>query len=199
MSTLYGYSIDDTIDVRIYPDFETFHNNVEWPTDDVPATLVGQCVDADEIKIISPLNSEPINSYGEILLVAIHETLHAIHFRVFVVIAGETYPPNWIFEGFGSFEANIRPNPDIIRQEIVDGNLPLIQQFEDADFFNNNYGYHFSYTIFEYLLSEYGYAKVSTLLRYPSRIEFSLGEGVTMEILNEGWHEFLIANYSNQT
>lgn len=193
---LYSFSIDDTIDVRIYPDFETFHNSVEWPTEDVPATLVGQCVDANEIKIISPLSAEPINSYGEILLVAVHESMHAFHFHIYENTSGVAYPPQWLFEGFASFEANILPNPDIIRQSITDNDLPLIEQYEDSDFFVENYGYHFCYTIFEFLVSEYGYQKVSTLLRYPTLIAYALGADITIETLNAGWHEFLIENYS---
>jgi hypothetical protein len=196
VSLLYGFSIDDTIDVRIYPDFATFHRHVDWPTSDIPPTLVGQCVGPDEIKIISPLNSEPVNSYGEILLVAIHESIHAIHFHVYESRPGARYPPTWLFEGFASYEADLRPNPDIIRQRVRENNLPLIPQYEDADYFNDNYGYHFCYTIFRYLLLEYDYDKVSNLLRHPSPVAYALGDGVTMDTLNTGWHNYLIVNYS---
>lgn len=197
VSALYGFSIDDTIDVKIYPDFETFHANVDWPAVDVPITLVGQCVGPDEIKFISPLNSEPINTYSEILTVAVHESMHAIHFHVYDR-SGTYFPPTWIFEGFAAYESNQLPNPDIIRQQILNDNLPLIEQFNDADFFSENYGYHFCYTIFEYLLSEYGYQRMSTLLVYPTLITYCLGDGVTMETLNTGWHEFLWDNYSQE-
>lgn len=196
VSPVYNISVNDPIDVKIYPDFETFHANVEWPTADIPATLVGQCLNGDEIKIISPLNSEPINSYGEILQVAVHESMHAYHFRIYESAARSPYPPPWLFEGFASFEADLGPSLLIIRQIILSGDLPRIQDYEDYDFFNENYGYHFSYTIFEFLLNEYGHEKVSILLRYPFAIEYSLGPGITMEVLNEGWHAFLIDNYS---
>ncbi len=195
-SALYNFSINDTIDVKIYPDFETFHDNVEWPTDDIPSTLVGQCVNGYELKIISPLNSEPVNSYSEMLIVVVHESMHAFHFHITGAVSGSLYPPAWLFEGFAVFEANQRPNRDLIRQRIADGDLPLIEQYENPDFFNANYGYHFCYTIHEYLLSAFGYDRVSVLLKYPNQIAYSLGTDVTMATLNAGWHEFLLANYS---
>lgn len=195
VSALYNFSRNDTVAVKIYPDFETFYDNISWPTDDVPSTLVGACTSAVEFKIISPLNSEPVNTYGEILLVAVHEFLHACHFHIYVNYTGDPVPPSWLFEGFASFEAQIHPSVDILRREINENDLPLIEQYEDFDFFLDNYGYHFCYTIFEFLLSEYGYEKLSKLLRYPTLIEYSLGTGVTMDTLNAGWHEFLIENY----
>ena len=140
-------------------------------------------------------HSEPINTYGEILLVAIHEFIHACHFHIYMESSTAIIPPGWLFEGFASFEAKIYPSPDIIRQRVLTGDLPLIEQFDDRDFFTANYGYHFSYTIFEFLLSEYGYEKLSMLLRYPSAVQYALGVGVTMETLNAGWHAFLIENY----
>lgn len=195
--TLYDYTIDDTTDVFIYPDFKTFHASVVWGTDDIPPDLVGQCVNAKEIKFISPLNAEPINSYSEILIVAVHESIHAINFHVFDPLTGLSFPPTWLFEGFATFEANQFPNRAIIRQRINSGELPLIEQYNDYYFFTDNYGYHFSYTIFEFLINQYGYNKVSMLLRHPSRIAEALGTNITMDTLNAGWHQFMVSNYSS--
>ena len=117
--------------------------------------------------------------------------MHALHFHIYENTSGVAYPPQWLFEGFASFEANMLPSSGIIRLRIIANDLPLIEEYEDPDFFTDNYGYHFCYTIFEYLLSEYGYDKVSTLLRYPTLITFSLGDGVTMETLIRGGPKFL--------
>jgi RNA polymerase sigma-70 factor (ECF subfamily) len=194
LSNIFNIQVIDNIKVYIYPSFETFHAAAEQIYNSTPpALLTGLCIDKYELRIISPLNAEPVNNYGEILLVGVHESVHAFYFQEFESDFSQII--KWLFEGFATYEAQQYVSRAIIRQRINENTLPTLMQLRDNNYFNSNYGYHFSHTAVEYIVDEYGYESLEIILRDPNRFEDAFGLGVTEEVLNDRWHDYLRANY----
>jgi RNA polymerase sigma-70 factor (ECF subfamily) len=190
----FNVQVIDSIKVYIYPSFETFHAAAERAYNSTPPDLLtGFCLDKYEFRIISPLSAEPVNNYGEILLVGVHESIHAFYFQEFESNFSRII--KWLFEGFATYEAQQFVSRTIIRQRINENTLPTLMQLRENNYFNSNYGYHFSHTAVEYIVDEYGYESLEIILRDPDRFEDAFGLGVTEEVLNDEWHDYLRANY----
>lgn len=56
-------------------------------------------------------------------------------------------------------------------------------------------GYALSYTIVEYMISEYGYDKLIDLIKSP--YDFDEIFSITIEEFEKEWKEYLIKNYNN--
>jgi hypothetical protein len=194
LTTLLNYQINDTIDVYIYPDLETFQYYSEWPSGlDPPDWFVGQCVDKDVIRFASPLNPGSVHTYETVLQASVHEFAHAFNLQI---LRSRNRIPLWLFEGFASFGASYPlPYISIIRQYIVGNNLPSLDDLDNDQNLVEGNLYSFSYTIVEYIVDEYGYENLSEFLKFPGRYEEAFGSGITAGVFQVGWHEFLIANY----
>ena len=195
LENLLNYPINDTIDVYIYPDLETFHYYAEWPSGvDRPDWFVGQCVEKDVIRFASPLNPGSEHTYESVLGASVHEFGHAFNFQI---VRTRARIPLWLFEGFASFAASFPlPNENIIRQNIVNNNLPSLGDLDNDQNLVEGNLYSFAYTVVEYIVTEYGYGSLSIFLSNHTRYEDAFGTGTTPEVFETGWQQFLIANYS---
>jgi hypothetical protein len=195
LENLLNYQINDTIDVYIYPDLETFHHYAVWPTGlDRPDWFVGQSVSKDVIKFASPLNPGSVHTYESVLQASVHEFCHAFNYQI---VRTRARIPVWLFEGFASFAANFpTPNEELIRQIIIDNNLPSLTDLDSDQSLVEGNLYSFAYTIVEYIVNEYGYGSLSLFLSNHTQHEIAFGTGITEEVFEAGWQQFVIANYS---
>jgi len=86
-----------TVTVRIYPDLESFHKGINFPSasDQVLATAFGK----DDIRMVSPKNAGP--ERWMFAYAAPHEFTHCVHLNI-------DYSPNnprWLWEGVAQYEA----------------------------------------------------------------------------------------------
>jgi len=194
LEILLNYSINDTIDVFIYPDLESFHTNANWLGANPPDWFIGQCNEKDVIKLVSPLNPGPAHSYESVLGGSVHEFAHAFNYQI---VRTRQRIPVWLFEGFASYAARFPlPNTNIIRQRINNGVMPTLEYFDNDSHLVDENLYSFSYTVVEYIVNEYGYENLSQFLKIHTRYEDAFGVGITEEVFEAGWQQFVIDNYS---
>lgn len=194
LETLLNYSINDTIDVFIYPDLETFHANAFWPADNPPNWFVGQCLEKDVIKFISPLSPGPAGTYESILETSIHEFVHAFNFQI---VRTRQRIPVWLFEGFASYAAGFpQPNRIVIRQRINSSGVPTLDFLDNDSHLIDENLYSFNYTVVEYIVDEFGYESLNRFLKIHTRFEDAFGAGMTKAVFEDGWQQFVVDNYS---
>lgn len=164
ITTDLGVRISRVTRVYIFPDLETFHNEIGQP--DAADSLVGlEYLHA--IYMVSPLYRGDMDTYYEILPVIVHEFTH-IAFSY--VNADYQTVPKWLDEGIAMFEA--KQDPGFF--SVTD--CPTLNELDtDYDSFVKINGYAYSYTIIAYIIKEFGWEKLRGLIDSASDFETILG------------------------
>jgi hypothetical protein len=187
LTRVFGNNIYQPVDVYVHPNqssmvrFTKVKDPSQW--------LLGLAVNGEEIHIVSPLNAPGQRSKESVLEGMIHELVH-----ICVAKMLPDPPPLWLNEGLAVYYAHqrqfARQVPGIIRAR---QQLPLLREFEDQRLFERNNGYPLSYTIVEFIISEYGeFALKEFLIDYPDY--GSLGLMSEMQFEN-AWHRYLSRKY----
>lgn len=179
-------TLEKKVEVRIYPDMKTFHKNIVGNIDS-PDWLVG-ITQHGIIHIVSPLNPGPAHKYDSILKIAVHEFIH-------ILVKKINSQGVWRFldEGLALFGAEQLEDrhKDILASAVLSKKIPTINELE-SDFVEQN-GFVFAYTIIEFIIKRYGFAKLNELIRNPS--DFRKIFNTTEDEFEEEWIKFLNKHY----
>jgi RNA polymerase sigma-70 factor (ECF subfamily) len=175
--------------VYIYPDLESFHRSSTWPDGD--DWFVGQCINSNTIRMVSPLNPGPYHSYSSMLLAAVHEFVHAVTNSVNIDLMIHY---NWLFEGVACHESAMLPSREFIRGLIINDQIPTIQELHDGALYDYG-GYQVAYTIAEFVVHDYGCDTMAEFIRYPSDYSRVFGGNMNRYRFENAWRDFLDQHY----
>jgi RNA polymerase sigma-70 factor (ECF subfamily) len=168
--------------VRIYGSVAEYHRSLGMP---VPDWVVGSIAGDSELRIVSPSNPGPANSYQRMLKTAVHELAHCVTYR----LTGRT-PPVWLWESIASFEAGDLLDPKQV-SSLHSGSYPrflsVTSQLQDTEI------YQLGFTVLEYIVHAWSMESVRQLVLNGGDIGAVLG--VTEEQFYEGWYAFVQAKY----
>lgn len=181
----YSVNVKNKITVTIYCSIRSFHtalnakNAAEW---------FSGAFYKDRIMLVSPFNPGKAHTYESIFRVAKHELTHLILYQINNDI------PVWLNEGLAAYEAQQMTTERIIflKRMIRTGTIPTIKELE-IDFVKNN-GFQFSYTIIDFLLSNYNTGILLDILKTPSAFYTLLD--MTAADFHKKWTDFLIKKYA---
>ncbi|WP_336785614.1 RNA polymerase sigma factor [Paenibacillus sp. MMO-177] len=173
--------------IEIYPDFSSFHQAVNEP--DAPDWFMG-IIEADTIKMASPLNPGPEHTYQSILKSTVHL------FTIWLVKDINPSAPKWLYQGIGGYEAGLMTREYIYEStmELVKrGDIPTFSELENNTWdFEKMKGFQFSLLLCEFIQQEYGLEGLNKIIRTPNDFEAAFS-CPSMEV-----HKQWTTNLSNQ-
>ncbi len=154
------------ITIEIYPDLNSFHQAVNEP--EAPNWFMGM-IEADTIKITSPLNPGPEHTYQSILKSTVHL------FTIWLVKDINPLAPKWLYQGIGGYEAGLMTR-DYINESIMElvarGEIPTFSELENDTWdFESMKGFQFSLLLCEFILQKYGSEGLNKVIRTPNDFE----------------------------
>lgn len=184
INTKYKHVPTTKITIEMYPDLPTFHQAVG--EQDAPNWFMGT-MDNNILKIVSPLNPGPEHTYESILKSTVH--LYAM----WLIRDINPAAPKWIRQGIGGFESKQMPT-GFIKSSIADviqqGKVPFFDDLNNDTWdFGTMKGFQLSYTIVEFILSEYGIDELNQLVRNPTGFQ-EIFHG-SESALYEQWVQYL--------
>lgn len=190
ITTTYNKKLDEKLTVEIYSEHKELRIALGFPN--APEWIRGG-IGVGKILIASPLNPPPGSNYNNVVNTAVHEFVHKVIDKI------NPYTPRWLNEGIASFEAKDN-SENWIRKTVKSGlDADEIPTFDDLDtgsdfetFFKRN-GYQFSYTMIEFIISEYGYEKLIEFIKSPTDFEGVFE--VSKDQLHGQWVRYIKYNY----
>lgn len=186
-----GISIDNKIQVKVFPDVKSFHMAIGQPQS--PEWVVGTWNGA-ALMIVSPLNPGSMHTYASLIQVAIHEF---VHMAVYYACGekGLAGVPRWLNEGYAQYEAgqinnHVRRSVRAMVQENAPPTWAQLDRASAMEFGSMN-GYGFSASIVEFLVQTYGIEKLVMLIKKPEKMEDIYGSSKTS--LENEWVQFIKA------
>lgn len=178
--------LKEKIIIEIYPDIKAFHNEIGMP--DAPDWIVGIAKEK-KIYMVSPFNPGDFHSYDSIMQVIVHEFTHVVTFEI-----NSDYGkiPRWLTDGLATYEAKQIPDETYIKEIINMNAIPSLDKLNSNEFVSVG-GYALSYTIVEYLVNEYGYDTIISLIKAPRSYKSITGKS-KLEFQN-AWKYYLKEKY----
>ncbi|WP_246451811.1 hypothetical protein [Alkalicella caledoniensis] len=191
ITSVFKEKLEEKLIVEVYSEHKELLTALGFPNG--PDWIRGG-IGAGKILIASPLNPPPGSQFDNVVNTAVHEFVH----KIIDKINADT--PRWLNEGIASFEAKDN-SENWIRKTVKHGiDTSEIPTFDDLDtgndfqtFFNGN-GYQFSYTMVEFIVSQFGYDNLIEFIKEPT--DFAGVFGATKEQLQGQWVEYIKGNYS---
>lgn len=183
-----GVSLKDKVKVIIYPDIEVFHNNIG--TQNAGDWLVG-VTEKNTIHIVSPLNPGTQHTYDSLMKAVVHEFVHVVQFNIYPYY----YTNRWMSDGLATYEAKQVPNKTIMKNMIDADKISSLSGMNSKDFAEVG-GYDFSYTVAEYLVKEYGYETIVSMIKTPENIEEILEKN--LDEFENDWINYLKENWGSK-
>ena len=174
--------------IRIYPDYTTYHNAVLTPN--APKWQRGRVWDVDEIRMLSPITAEKVTGEQvEINGVVLHEFIHCLHLNL---IKNGTRVPGWLWEGIAMYKGccNWVGNPNELTY-IQQGKRPSLKQIERDR--AHEIKYDLGYFMIEYLDKTYGWEKILQLIDNNGDIEDALN--ISRKEFQAEFYDFIEDNY----
>jgi hypothetical protein len=183
-----GIRIENKIKVKIFPNIKAFHAAINHP--EAPDWVVGTG-DANELKIVSPLNPGNAHNFESLMQVIVHEFVH-------IAVAhalgdGVTRLPRWLNEGYAMYESG-QVN-ELVRKSVKSSLLqkapPTWSQLDEVSImeFGSMNGYGFSGAIVVFLVETYGIDKLALLIKEPENVENIYG--LPKDTLEKQWVLYL--------
>ncbi|GLX67537.1 RNA polymerase sigma factor [Paenibacillus glycanilyticus] len=152
--------------IEIYPDISFFHQAVDEP--DAPDWFMGM-IEADTIKITSPLNPGPEHTYQSILKSTVHL------FTMWLIKDINPAAPKWLYQGIGGYEAGLMTR-DYINESITElvkrGDIPTFSELQNDTWdFEKMKGFQFSFLLCDFILQKYGSEGLNKIIRTPNDFE----------------------------
>jgi len=164
---LTAFNIDKLppVNIRIYPDFDTYHNAVLTPN--APKWQSGRAWDNDEIRMVSPIIAQKeTGEQVELNEVVLHEFIHCIHLNM---VRDGTRVPGWLWEGIAMYKGCCQwtESPKELTY-IKNKKYPSIKQIENDKTFQKKYD--LGYYLIAYLDQQYGWETVLQLIQHNGKI-----------------------------
>ncbi len=174
-------SLNKKADIYIYSDLSTYHKAINQPNAQ-NWEIASTTYDSNVIKMVNPLNADGF-SYSDFMKTIVHEFVHIVEHN----ISGGKYVPRWLDEGIAAYESGLDDGVyQFISNAKYDNKIPSLKDLDtDAGTFGNIGGYQFSYSIVEYAVNNYGYDKLTALIKAPS--DFEKIFGFSIEDFEEEW------------
>lgn len=170
------------VKVRVFPDLKAFHKAIGRA--DTPDWLAGAMY-MGELYIVSPENPGPMHTRESAMSGAVHEFIHLLTHSI------NPFLPLYLAEGVSEYESGSTGNVGAIVEKMLDeDSLPSMDKLETLT--GEEGLYELSCVFVEYVVSEYGYESLRTLLKTANRQE-ALGKD-DAEIYEE-WKAFLANTY----
>ena len=174
--------------IRIYPDYNTYHNAVLTPN--APKWQRGRAWDRDEIRMLSPITAEA-ETGEEVVIneVVLHEFVHCLHLNL---VKEGIRVPGWLWEGIALYKGCCQwvSNPNDLPY-IKKGKRPTLKQIEKDKTYELKYD--LGYFIIAYIDQQYGWEKVLQLIDNNGQIEEALA--ISTRAFEKAFYEYLEANY----
>lgn len=176
--------LDEKVVIEIYPDISSFHNAIGVSNE--ANWVVGIGWD-NQIKMLSPLNPGEEHTYDTLVQVLVHEFTHILISKINSDLESI---PIWLNEGVATYEANQMNDNGIsfIKESLENNSVPSLSEMTSEGFVEVG-GYIFSYTIIEYIVENYGYDAVRSLIRNPANLENILGNNISD--FEDTWNDYL--------
>lgn len=179
--------------VYIFGDIETFHQASGQPG--ASATHVGT-TQGIATWLVSPLNSGGVLDTQVVLTAGVHEFTHALVNYVNGSLDENNYQiPIWLNEGLAGYEAHQMTLDWQARmaQLVAEGAIPSITGDLVPNRWEQVKGLPFSITLVKYLIEEYGFDKIISIIKAPSELEAILV--TTISELDSDWRDYLHERY----
>lgn len=186
----FNQKLKEKLVVEIYSEHSELLNALGFPN--APKWVRGG-IGVGKILIASPLNPPYGTDFDGVVNTAVHEFVHIIVNKI------NNNIPRWLNEGIASYEAKDN-NPEWIIKTIKNGlennNIPRFKDLDTGDdfetFFNRD-GYQYSYTIVEFIVTEFGYDKLKEFIQSPTM--YLEVFGLTKNQLQEKWITYIGEKY----
>jgi hypothetical protein len=175
-------SLNKKVDIYIFSDLNSYHKAINQPN--APSWVVGNAVSgSNTIQMVNPSNADG-RPYSDFMQVIVHEFTHVC---ISNMNSNANSIPIWLNEGVALFEAKqVNGNEQVFSNAKSANKFPTLKDLEtDPYTFGNSSGYQFSYSIVDYIVKNYGYDKLVTLIKSPSNFEKILG--VSKEDFQKKW------------
>lgn len=183
-----GVTLNNKVKVTIYPDIKAFHEKIGMPN--APDWSVAAAM-KNEIHTVSPLEPGSYHNYNSIMGAAVHEFVRVVQFK----INHYFYTNQWMSAGLAEYESKQAPDKTFIKNMIDEDKIPSLSDLNGKAFADVG-GYHFSYTLVEYIIKEYGYETVIDIIKAQDNMETILGK--SLDEFENDWINYLKENWGNQ-
>jgi hypothetical protein len=181
-------SVKEKVDVEIYPDIQGYHNAIGAPN--APNWSVGTGW-GNKIRMVSPLNPGGYHTYDTLMQVVVHEFTHIAEYNINSNLGSM---PIWLSEGIAAYEAKQMSDDAkaAIKESLRKDEIPNFSEMNTNNFSEIG-GYTFSYTAIEYIVKNYGFDSIISLIKNPNNLEAIL----TMKLVEfeSKWKSYLKENY----
>jgi Peptidase MA superfamily len=183
-----SFELKNPLVVLIYPDLQSFHKaiNLKEKTD----WVVG-AASYNKLMFVSPLNPGKAHDFDSVVLAANHELVHTMLLNM-----SKNKLPRWFDEGIAYFFAGQLDKNQFSRvKELVRNKKQptwaALAEFSSVEF-GDQFGYPFSASAVNYLVSEFGYKKLSSAALDYQQIESIYGHSLIS--LEERWLKWILAH-----
>ncbi len=177
----------------VYADIDSYHQAIGEPN--APANSIGSA-HGTTISLLSPLNPSGGLDTQAILTAGVHEFTHALVNEINGSLDKNNYSiPIWLNEGLAGYESG-QMTPDWrarLVKLVADEAIPSIHDDLVPERYYQVKGLPFSITLVEYLVKQYGYAKIIEIIKTPGQLEAILG--TSTPALDASWREYLHKQY----
>jgi hypothetical protein len=177
-----------TVEVRIYPDLESYHTAINYPN--APAWMVGSA-GINKFSIVSPQNAGPEHTYESVMEGIVHEFTHCVHIHLLNNHLGvaKNNDARWLWEGVACYEANQFVSPKSLSY-LTNGNYPTLEELNDSD---DRKIYQMGYLIIDFIKSKYGIKALKQLIRTNGDIPVCLD--ISEDEFKKGLYTFIEQKY----
>lgn len=179
----FKYSPTKKITFEIYPNLESFHHAINWPT--APDWLIGQ-TSIDTIQRVSPHNPGPYHTYESVMTFI--TSMYNHHDSI----------PRWLHQGVALYKAEFF-SKNVSEKFALHISSPTLQQLEaiakdDTTAFDELDGFRVSYSLVQFIDHGWGWESILDVLEDYSQFEEILN--INKELFIQLWKEYILSLHS---
>lgn len=177
------------VKVKIYQNLAAFHKAID--RENAGEWLVGIVMEKDTMRMVSPIHLGTVQSFEDMLKVAVHEFTHVVAYNMTEYPAGNSM--SWLMESLACYEAGQFEDPKEMTF-MQEGHFPTFAQLTGG---GESFIYAVGFTIIEYIRDTWGMEKVRELITNYGNIPGTMGK--TAEELEKGWYDYVKGKYLKTT
>ncbi len=174
----------DTVKIYFHLTYAELDAAVQDVVPDLPSWAIGLATAKNAIHMISP--KHPDYEYGYMIVVLIHEYVHCVTLNIKSNFGNN---PRWLWESIALCEAGQLVDPRNIPY-MVSHTPPTMTELNS---FSNTYIYDVGYLLAEYIVTQWDYDHLRSLIVNNGNTTATLG--MTSSQFHAAWFEFIKAKY----